>query len=184
LKQVHELRTSNCPHPALVKRDWEEFRRWLDQSFQHMAELAETTKQTEIIAAAERRIQYELELAARLTQRKRAEEEKAALEAAEKAEFLRVQAEIEQAEIERQELERAEAEKSEALMLAELEAKKAEAAGKAPMISDPRVDNMEKSLEVIKAEQKMFKEVLEKHAKSQKETKSMLALIWEKLNKS
>ena len=149
-----------------------------------MAQLAESTKQTEILAAAERRIQYELELAARLTQRKRAEDEKAALEAAEKAEFLRVQAEIEQAEIEREELERAEAEKTEALMVAELEAKKAEAAGKAPMTSDPRVDSMEKSLEVIKAEQKMFKEALEKQAESQNETKTMLAMIWDKINKA
>ena len=52
------------------------------------------------------------------------------------------------------------------------------------MISDPRVDIMEKSLEEIKAEQRKFKEVLEKQAESQNETKSMLALIWEKLNKA
>src|ERR1044072_8326722 len=127
--------------------------------------LAETTKQTEIFAAAERRIQYEHELAARLAQRKRAEAEKVALEAAEKAEFLRIQAELEQVVTEKEELEREEAEKAEALMLAEIEAKrleaekleaerleaerienarieakKAEAAGKAPMIADTRVE--------------------------------------------
>ena len=184
MKQIHELRTSACPHPALVKRGWEEFRRWLEQSIQNMAQMAESTKQTEVLAAAERRIQYELELAARMAARKKAAEEKAALEAAEKAEFLRIQAESEQAEIEREELERAEAEKAEALMLAEIEAKKAEAAGKAQIISDPRVDGLEQSLEEIKAEQKEFKEALKMQADSHNETKDMLAMIWEKLNKS
>src|ERR1044072_6559319 len=83
------------------------------------------------------------------------------IEAAEKTESLRLRAVIKQAEFEKEERERPEVEKADALMLAELEAKKAEAAGKAPMISDPRVAIMEKSLEEIKAEQK-FKEVLEK----------------------
>src|ERR1044072_2650219 len=123
--------------------------------------------------------------------RKKAAEEKDALEAAEKAEFLRDQAEIEQAMLEREELERAEAEKAEALMLAEIKAKKleaekleaerleaerienarikaekAEAAGRAPMNSDPRVDNLEKSVEEIKADQKEFKEALKQQAES------------------
>src|ERR1044072_966906 len=35
LRQIQDLRTNTCPNPALVKRDWEEFRRWLNQSFQH-----------------------------------------------------------------------------------------------------------------------------------------------------
>ena len=78
--------------------------------------------------------------------------------------------ERERLEAKRIEAERAEAENSGALVLAELEAKKAEAAGKASMISDPRVDNLEKSLEEIKAEQKMFKETLAQHTESQKET--------------
>src|ERR1044072_8797800 len=168
--------------------------------------LAETTKQTEIFAAAERRLQYEHELAARLAQRKRAKAEKVALEAAEKAEFMRIQAELEQVVTEKEELERAEAEKAEALMLAEIESKrleaekleaerleaekleaerleaerienarieaeKAEAAGKAPMISDPRVDGLEQSIEEIKAEQKEFKEALKKQAGLQNENK-------------
>src|ERR1044072_1641355 len=64
LKRIHELSTSACPHPVLVKRAWEEFRRWLDQSFQNIAQMAESTRKTEVLAAAERRIQYELELAA------------------------------------------------------------------------------------------------------------------------
>src|ERR1044072_8888692 len=171
--------------------------------------LAETTKQTEIFAAAERRIHYEHELAARLAQRKRAEAEKSSLEAAEKAEFLRIQAELEQAVTEKEEFERAEAEKAEALMLAEIKAKrleaeklkaerqeaerienarieaeKAEATGKAPMNSDPRVDNLEKSVEEIKADQKEFKEALKQQADSQKETKSMLDMILDELRKS
>src|ERR1044072_2649662 len=90
--------------------------RWLDQSFQNIAQMTESTKQTEVLAAAERRIQYELELAARMAARKKAAEEKAALEAAEKA------------MLEREELERAEAERAEVLMLAEKMAKELEAA--------------------------------------------------------
>ena len=90
--------------------------------------MAESTKKTEVLAAAERRIQYELELAARMVARKKAAEEKATLEAAEKAVFLSEQAEIEQAILEREELERAEAEKAEALMLAEKMVKELEAA--------------------------------------------------------
>src|ERR1044072_3958165 len=127
LIRIHELRTSACPHPVLVRRAWEDFRRWLDQSVQNIAQMAESTKQTEILAAAERRIQYEFELAARMAARKKTAEEKAALEAAEKAEFLSEQAEIEQAMLEREELEREEAEKAEALMLAEKKAKELEA---------------------------------------------------------
>src|ERR1044072_107810 len=119
LKRIHELRTSTCPHPVLVKRAWEEFRKWLDTSFQNIAQMAETTKHTEVPAAAERRIQYALKLATRLAAKQRAIEEKAALEDAEKVEFLRDQAEIEQVMLERKELKRAEAEKAEALMLAE-----------------------------------------------------------------
>ena len=107
LRQIQDLRTNTCPNPALVKRNWEEFRRWLNQSFQRMDFLAETAKKTEILAAAERRIQYENELATKLAQRKRAEAERAALEAAAKAEFLKDQAEIEQVMLEREELERA-----------------------------------------------------------------------------
>src|ERR1044072_7189355 len=98
LKRIHEIRTSTFPHPVLVKRAWEEFRRWLDTSFQNIAQMAESTKQAEVLAAAERRIQYELEISTRLATRKRAAEEKAALEAAEKVEFLRDQAEAEKAE--------------------------------------------------------------------------------------
>ena len=52
------------------------------------------------------------------------------------------------------------------------------------MISDPRVDGLEQSLEEIKAEQKTFKAVLEQQAASQIETKTMLAMIWEKIKKS
>src|ERR1044072_4505952 len=100
LKRIYELRTSACPHPVLVKRAWEEFRRWLDQSVQNIAQMAESTKQTKVLAAAERRIHYELELAARMSARKKAAEEKASLEAAEKAEFLSKQAEIKQAMLE------------------------------------------------------------------------------------
>ena len=65
-----------------------------------------------------------------------------------------------------------------------IEAKESEVAGKAQMISDPRVDNLEKSLEEIKAEQKEFKEALKKQTESQNETKSMLDMIWEKLKKT
>src|ERR1044072_1355651 len=119
LRKIHELRTSDCPHPVLVRRAWYEFRRWLDTSLQNIAQMAESTEQTEVLAAAERRIQYEFEKATRLANRKKAAEEKAALEDAEKVEFLRDQAEIEQVLLEREELERAEAEKAEALMLAE-----------------------------------------------------------------
>ena len=115
LRQIQDLRTNTCPIPARVKRDWERFRRWLNQSFLRMDLLAKAAKKTEILAAAERRIQYENEIAAKLAQRKRAVAERAALEAAEKAEFLKNQAEIE---------------KAEAIMLAEkakIEAEKAEA---------------------------------------------------------
>ena len=69
-------------------------------------------------------------------------------------------------------------------MLAEIEAKKEEAAGKAQIIYDPRVDGLEQSLEEIKAEQKTFRAVLEHQAASQNETKSILAMIWEKIQKS
>ena len=81
---------------------------------------------------------------------------------------------------EQAEKERAETEKTEELMLAKIEAKKAEAAGKAPMISDPKVDIMEKSLEEIMAEQKKLKEGLEKQATSQNETTNMLDIIWKR----
>jgi hypothetical protein len=87
------------------------------------------------------------------------------------------QAENQMLASEQAEKERAEVEKDEALMLAEKEANKAEAVEKAPLISDPRVDIMEKSLEEIKAEQRQFKTVLEQQAKSQNETKNMLVLI-------
>src|ERR1044072_6344534 len=123
LKQIHELRKSACPHPVLVRRAWEEFRRWLEQSFQNITQMAESTKQTEVLAAAERRIQYELELAARMAARKKAAEEKAALEAAEKDEFLRAQPKLNKLCLREKNLERAEAEKAEALMLAEKKAK-------------------------------------------------------------
>src|ERR1044072_5147198 len=179
LKRIHELRTSTCPHPVLVKRAWEEFRRWLDTSFQNIAQMAETTKHTEVLAAAERRIQYELEIATRLAARKRAAEEKAALEAAEKVEFLRDQAEIELFMLAREELERAEAGK-----IAADEAKMAEDKGKASMISDPRVDSLDKSVEEIKADQKKFKEALKQHSDSQKETRSTLDVILQELRKS
>src|ERR1044072_5082014 len=54
LIRIHELRTSACPHPVLVRRAWEDFRRWLDQLVQNIAQMAESTKQTEVLAAAER----------------------------------------------------------------------------------------------------------------------------------
>ena len=63
-----------------------------------------------------------------MANRKKAAEEKAALEAAEKVEFLRNQAEIEKVVNEQEELERAEAEKTEAFMLTEIEAKRLQAA--------------------------------------------------------
>ena len=44
LRQILDLRTNTCPNPALVKRDWEEFRRWLNQSFQRMDLLAKNSK--------------------------------------------------------------------------------------------------------------------------------------------
>src|ERR1044072_6491227 len=73
--------------------------------------------------------------------------------------------------------------KAERIENAPIEAKRAEAAGKAPMISDPRVDNLEKSVEEIKADQKEFKEALKQQAESQIETKNCLAMIWDKINK-
>ena len=84
---------------------------------------------------------------------------------------------------EKAEQERTEAEKAEALKKAEIEAKEAEAAGKTVVISDPRIDIMEKSLEEIKADQKVFKEVLNKQAESQTETKSKLDLILEMISR-
>src|ERR1044072_3187133 len=67
---------------------------------------------------------------------------------------------------------------------AEQEKIEAEKAEEAQMIADPRVDGLEQSLEEIKAEQKEFKEALKKQADSQNETKDMLAMIWDKINKA
>ena len=69
-------------------------------------------------------------------------------------------------------------------MKAAIEAKKAEVTEKASMISDPRVDSLEKSVEEIKADQKEFKETLKQQAESQKETKSVLDMILQELRKS
>ena len=68
-------------------------------------------------------------------------------------------------------------------MRAETEAKKAEAAGKAQINSDPRVNGLEQSIEEIKAEQKEFKEALKQQAESQNETKNILAMTWDKIKK-
>ena len=59
------------------------------------------------------------------------------------------------------------AENADALMKAAIVAKKAEVTEKASMISDPRVDSLEKSVEEIKADQKEFKEALKQQAVSQ-----------------
>src|ERR1044072_8612966 len=75
------------------------------------------------------------------------------------------------------------AENADALMKAEIEAKKAEVTEKTSIISDPRVDKFEKSVEEIKADQKEFKEALKQQAESQEETKSMLDMILQELRK-
>src|ERR1044072_1930682 len=79
---------------------------------------------------------------------------------------------------------KAEAERAEALKKAADKAKEAEDKGKAPMISDPRFDSLEKSVEELKADQKEFKEALKQHANSQKETRSILDIILQELRKS
>src|ERR1044072_4208752 len=70
----------------------------------------------------------------RLAEQRKIQEERVARELAEKAEQEKI-----------------EAEKAEALKKAEIEAKKAEAAEEAQIISDPRVDGLEQSIEEIKA---------------------------------
>ena len=150
----------------MVKKDWDQFRRWLADSFVKMESMVNSTKQAAIVAASERRMQYEQLVAARLAEQRRIQEERVARELAEKAEHEKI-----------------EAEKAEALKKAAIEAKKAEAAGKAPTISYPRVDNLEKSVKEIKADQKEFKEALTQQEESQKETKNILAMIWDKINK-
>src|ERR1044072_2250546 len=111
LMQVSELRASKSLNPASVKKDWDQFRRWLADSFVKMESMVNSTKQAAIVAASERRMQYEQLVAARLAEQRRIQEERVARELAEK-----------------EEQEKIEAEKAEALKKAEIEDKKAEAA--------------------------------------------------------
>ena len=125
----------------------------------------EARKRLEVLQAQEEPERAEREEAARLeTERVLAGED------AIRANAMKQQ----QAEDQRLASEQAEKDKSET----------AEAAEEAQIISDPRIDNLEKSVEEIKADQKEFKEALKQQADSQIETKSILAMILEQLRTS
>src|ERR1044072_3425670 len=86
LMQVSELRANKSLNLALVKKDWDQFRRWLADSFVKMENMVNSTKQAAIVAASERRMQYEQLVAARLAEQRRIQEERVSRELAEKVE--------------------------------------------------------------------------------------------------
>src|ERR1044072_2298357 len=151
---------------------------------------AEESLRAETAKALFLKIQDELlEVVVAREESKRAEEKRleANREEAKKSEAKRLEEErlAEQRKIQEERVARELAEKAEleTLKKAEIEAKKAEAAEEAQIIYDPRVDGLEQSIEEIKADQKEFKEALKQQAESQNETKNILAMIWDKINK-
>src|ERR1044072_2855386 len=95
------------------------FQEWMQSTFQYMHQLSESDKQASILAAVGRRVAYEDFVTARVVKQRRIAAELVALAEAEKAEFLRVQAELVQAEEAREEAVMAEPDKLEAEMKAE-----------------------------------------------------------------
>src|ERR1044072_1761981 len=147
-KKALELLARTSALPEKEQADWMEFQEWLNSEVSYIIHSSEQAMELCVAAATKRRdeklkvvrerevqtiqatqaaieeiarkrLEAEKDEVARLAAKKKAAEEKTALEDAEKVEFLRDQAEIEQVMLEREELERAEAEKAEALMLAE-----------------------------------------------------------------
>jgi hypothetical protein len=91
-KQVSELMASTSTNPIAVRKNWEEFQKWMQSTFKYMHHFSETDKQASIQAASARKEAYEHSLAARLAEQRRIAEERIALDEAEKSEFLRAEA--------------------------------------------------------------------------------------------
>src|ERR1044072_4826284 len=86
LIQVSELRASRSLNHASVKKDWDQFRRGLADYFVKLENMVDLTKQAAIVAASERRMQYEQLVAKRLAEQRRIQEERVARKLAEKSE--------------------------------------------------------------------------------------------------
>src|ERR1044072_5482800 len=172
-RQVSELMESSRVNPAVVRKNWEDFQMWMQSTFQYMHQLSESDKQASILAAAERRVAFEDFVTAQVVKQRRIAAELAALAEAEKAEFLRVQAEMLQTEEEREEAVMTEAEKLEAARLA--------ASSESASNSDSRLSIVEQKLDEFTEEQAIIKQKLEQHDAANATMTNMLTQILNKL---
>ena len=139
------------------------FQEWMQSTFQYMHQLSESDKQASILAAVGRRVAYEDFVTARVVKQRRIAAELVALAEAEKAEFLRVQAELVQAEEAREEIVMAEADRLEAEMkeairaeAARREAARIAAGSESSSSSDSRITSVEKTLAKVQEEQEVI----------------------------
>ena len=179
---------SSSVNPAVVRKNWEDFQTWMQSTFQYMHQLSESDKQASILAAAERRVAYEDFVTAQVVKQRRIAAELAALAEAEKAEFLRVQAEMLQTEEEREEAVMTEAEKLEAEMKEEIRAEAARkeaarlaASSESSSTSDSRLSIVEQKLHKFTKEQVIIKQKLEQHDAANATMTNMLTQILNKL---
>src|ERR1044072_3569830 len=154
LIQVSELRASRSLNHASVKKDWDQFRRWLADYFVKLENMVDLTKQAAIVAASEGRMQYEQLVAKRLAEQGRIQEERVARKLAEKAEQEKI-----------------EAEKSETAEVAAIHVPSAISEASS---SDARLDAVEQRREKFSEEQEDMKKQLLSHG-------DMLKLILQKL---